>query len=123
MVSEHRSGRATLCRFCGRPPLPGQYRAPGPHGPICTDCLEAGLLLVHDGQARRSRGGTGLALLRSTTAEACEFCGRRERRSFFGFRRPLARMSCAQEGAVICADCLNRGGELINQALRQRTSH
>jgi hypothetical protein len=122
MVSEHRDARSALCRFCDRPPRPGQYRAPGPHGPICTDCLEAGLLLVHDGQARLSRGGTGLACLRSANAAACEFCGRSERRTFLGFRRSLPRMTCAQVGAVICADCLNRGGELINQAVRQRTS-
>jgi hypothetical protein len=122
MPSEYRDARAAVCRFCGQPPRPGQYRAPGPQGPICTDCLEAGLMLVRDGQTRLSRGGTGLAYVRSATADACEFCGRRERRTFLGFRRSLPRMSCAQVGGIICADCLNHGGELINQAVRQRTS-
>ena len=77
-------------------------------------------MLVRDGRERRSLGGTGLARLTAVTEDACEFCGRRERRSFLGFHRTLPRMSCAQENAVICADCLNRGGELINKFLRQR---
>src|SRR6187399_2399451 len=100
------------CRFCGRLPGPGQHRAPGPRGPICADCLETGLFLVRDGQERVSRGGTVLALAPVTVA--CEFCGRIERRTFFGRRRPLARMTCAERGSVICADCLNRGGDLLN---------
>ncbi|HJQ48033.1 MAG TPA: hypothetical protein VJ870_17195 [Amycolatopsis sp.] len=120
MTSEQINGRGAVCRFCGRPPRPGQHRAPGPQGPICTDCLEAGLVLVRDGRERRSLGGTGLARVTSITDDACEFCGRRDRRNFLGFHRPLARMSCAQAHATICADCLNRGGELINKYLRQR---
>jgi hypothetical protein len=110
------------CRFCDRLPEPGQHRAPGPRGPICADCLEEGLMLVRDGQERISRGGTGLALAASATGQACEFCGRSERRTFFGFRRPLARMSCRQRGSVICADCLNRGGDLLNRVSRERTT-
>ncbi|GLY66567.1 hypothetical protein [Amycolatopsis taiwanensis] len=109
------------CRFCDRPPRPGQYRAPGPRGPICVDCLEAGLQLVHDGQARVSLGGTHLALAASPGEQACEFCGRSERRSFLGLRRALARMSCPQRGSVICADCLDRGGDLLNRVARERT--
>ena len=77
-------------------------------------------MLVRDGRERRSLGGTGLARVTSITDDACEFCGRRDRRNFLGFHRPLARMSCAQAHATICADCLNRGGELINKYLRQR---
>ncbi|HKS49185.1 MAG TPA: hypothetical protein VJT49_29565 [Amycolatopsis sp.] len=107
------------CRFCDRLPAPGQRRAPGPRGPICADCLETGLLLVNDRRERVSPGGTGLALVISPAAQACEFCGRSERRTFFGFRRPLARMSCTQQGSVICADCLNRGGDLLNWVSRQ----
>lgn len=110
------------CRFCDRAPEPGQHRAPGPRGPICIDCLEAGLRLVRDGHERVSRGGTALALMISPAQAACEFCGRGERRTFFGFRRPLARMSCAEHGAVICADCLNRGGDLLNRVSRERTA-
>lgn len=75
---------------------------------------------MRDGRERRSLGGTGLARLTAVSDDACEFCGRRERRSFLGFHRRLARMSCPQAQAVICADCLNRGGELINKFLRQR---
>jgi hypothetical protein len=100
--------------------MPGQHRVPGPSGPICTDCLEAGLMLVRDGRERRSLGGTGLARLTSAADDACEFCGRRERRTFLGRHRSLPRMRNMQAGAVICGDCLNRGGELINHVLRQR---
>jgi hypothetical protein len=108
------------CRFCGRLPEPGQHRAPGPRGPICADCLEDGLLLVRDGRERISHGGTALAL--APAARACEFCDRTERRTFLGRRRPLMRMGCAERGSVICADCLERGGDLLNRISRERTT-
>ena len=108
------------CRFCDRLPERGLHRAPGPRGPICADCLETGLVLVRDARERVSRGGTGLSLLVSAEAKACEFCCRSERRTFFGFRRPLSRMTCAEQGSVICADCLNRGGDLLNRVSRER---
>lgn len=92
---------------------------PGPAGPICTDCVQAGLRLVHDGVLRTSEGGSVLAPVRSLAAYVCEYCGRREHRTFLGFRRPLARMSCEQFGAVICVDCLDRAGDLLNSAYRR----
>ncbi len=91
---------------------------PGPDGPICASCIAAGLKLVHDGQARPSRGETVLVRVTSRDDEACEFCERRERYTFLGFRRSLARMKCPELGAVICADCLDHGGDLINKAYR-----
>ena len=91
---------------------------PGPEGPICTDCLETGLQLARDGHARPSQGGTNLLRVNSTSDSACEFCGRRERTTFLGFHRPLARMSCPEIGSVICVDCLDHGGDVINKALR-----
>ncbi|KAA9166364.1 hypothetical protein FPZ12_002030 [Amycolatopsis acidicola] len=114
------NGRGAACRFCGRKSGPGEHRAPGPLGPICPSCLEAGLALVRDGRERRSRGGTSLVRVVSAGSDACEFCDRSVRRSFFGRHRPLPRMSCTQGHAVICRDCLDRGGELLNHVLRQR---
>jgi hypothetical protein len=83
--------------------------------------LEAGLQLVHDGLARVSHGGTSLALAVSPVEQACEFCDRSERRTFFGFRRTLPRMSYPRRGSVICVDCLNRGGDLLNRVGREGT--
>ncbi|HVV07683.1 hypothetical protein [Amycolatopsis sp.] len=114
------NGQGAACRFCGRAPTPGEYRAPGPLGPICPSCLEAGLALVRDGRERRSRGGTVLVRVITPEDDACEFCERSVRRGFFGRHRPLPRMSCTQAHAVICRDCLDRGGELLNHVLRQR---
>ncbi|MFD4190388.1 hypothetical protein [Amycolatopsis thermoflava] len=105
------------CRFCDTPPAAGERRVPGPAGPICARCVETGLGLVRDGQPRTSRGGTDLERLRSG-GEPCEFCDRTDRRTFLGFTRSLPRMRCAQTGAVICDDCLDRSGNLLNQALR-----
>lgn len=122
MTNDHVDARLARCRFCGRRPAPGEFRAPGPHGPICPDCLEAGLLLVRDRQPRRSLGGSALRFSSDPAGQACEFCGRRERRTFLGLHRPLRRMNTSEGDAVICADCLDRGGELINQAVRQRSS-
>jgi hypothetical protein len=78
-----------------------------------------GLRLVRDGEARPSPGATSLLCVRSTGEAACEFCGRDERMTFFGRHRPLSRMRCVELGSVICADCLDHGGELINTALRR----
>ncbi|MFD5247746.1 hypothetical protein ACFWIW_24635 [Amycolatopsis sp. NPDC058340] len=54
----------------------------------------------------------------SSGAYACEYCGRHERRSFLGFRRPLLRMTTSQFGAVICVECLDRAGDLLNRSYR-----
>ncbi|GHE82237.1 hypothetical protein GCM10017786_11280 [Amycolatopsis deserti] len=105
------------CRFCDTPPAAGEARVPGPAGPICARCVETGLGLVRDGRPRTSRGGTELDRIRAGGAP-CEFCDRTDRRSFFGFTRGLRRMRCAQTGAVICDDCLDHSGNLLNQALR-----
>lgn len=111
--------RSQPCRFCGRGASATDHRIPGPYGPVCAGCLETGLQLVRDGQPRPGPVGAELVRVRSVDDAACEFCGRRQRHSFLGFRRPLARMSCPQVGAVICVDCLDHGGDLINQALRR----
>ncbi|NIH83515.1 hypothetical protein [Amycolatopsis granulosa] len=79
--------------------------------------MEAGLGLVRDGHPRVSRGGTELERVRGG-GQPCEFCDRSDRRGFFGFTRSLRRMSCRQTGAVICDDCLDRGGNLLNEVLR-----
>ncbi|SDW39303.1 ClpX C4-type zinc finger [Amycolatopsis xylanica] len=110
------------CRFCGREESAGQHRAPGPKGPICPSCVEAGLALVRDGEARSSAGGTTLLRLTPDAEAACDQCGRWERLTFLGFRRPLVRMSCEELGSVICAACLDAAGDLINKASRGQES-
>lgn len=112
------NGAGKACRFCGRLPVRGQVRAPGPVGPICADCLSAGLKLTRDHGAQTSSGGTDLVEIHAITANVCEYCGRRERRTFLGGHRPLSRMHCAQFDATICVDCLNQGGDLLNRAAR-----
>lgn len=109
--------RFAPCRFCGRGPRPGLPRVPGRDGPICLDCVQAGLWLVHDGEARASAGGPALIRLPASDDAACQDCGRRERRTFLGRHRPLARMH-SDSGAVICADCLDEAGTAINLAAR-----
>lgn len=104
------------CRFCGRDA--GRRRAPGPKGPICQDCVEAGLAIIADGEARGSAGGTTLLRLLPDAEDTCDHCDRRERLTFLGFRRPLARMSCAELESVICADCLDKAGDVINKSYR-----
>ena len=113
------NGAGGPCRFCGRAPAPGQLRAPGPVGPICADCLTAGLKLTRDRDEQVSSGGTALVEIHAITGNVCEYCGRRERRTFLGGHRPLSRMHCAQSDATICVDCLNQGGDLINRAGRR----
>ncbi|MDQ0381725.1 hypothetical protein [Amycolatopsis thermophila] len=105
------------CRFCDTQPAAGERRVPGPNGPICARCVEAGLGLVRDGHARTSHGGTDLERVRAGGAP-CEFCDRTDRTGFFGFRRTLPRMHCPQTDATICDDCLDHSGNLLNQALR-----
>lgn len=106
------------CRFCERPGDEGGYRAPGPLGPICPDCLETGGMLCQDGQ-ERYLGELRLARLVTAPGAACEFCGRSERRHFLR-RRPLPRMRCVQGEAVICADCLTLGSRLLAHVSRAR---
>lgn len=117
MTTNNASGRTMVkCRFCGRLPVQGLPRAPGPVGPICADCLTAGLTLIR-------RGPTGepaaLAALASSSEVVCEYCGRWERRTFLGRHKSLKRLTGGAEHAVICADCLDRGGDLINRAARR----
>lgn len=114
------NGHNAACRFCGRHAARGEYRAPGPQGPICTDCLHAGVLVCDDGR-ERSLGDVRLAQLVATDATACEFCGRSERRrAFLRRRRPLPRVGRAGGDAVICVDCLNLGGRLLDHVLHAR---
>lgn len=107
------NGRSAPCRFCDRPGAEGHHRAPGPLGPICPECLDAGRNLCQDGQDRIL---AELKLARLTTAPSvpCEFCGRSQRRTLLRRGRPLPRMRCVQTEAVICADCLARGRQLLD---------
>ncbi|WP_370949160.1 hypothetical protein AB5J62_16845 [Amycolatopsis sp. cg5] len=104
------------CRFCGRDETPGQHRAPGP---ICAACVEAGLAIVRDGEARTSAGDTTLLRLLPDAEATCDHCGRHERLTFLGFRRPLARVSCPELESVICEPCLDAAGDLINKTVRE----
>jgi hypothetical protein len=106
------NGRTAQCRFCGRPGAEGVRRAPGPRGPICPGCLDVGTRLCRDGK-ERFLGELTLARLVTAPGVECEFCGRDERRFLFLRRRPLPRMRCMPGDAVICADCLTRGRELL----------
>lgn len=110
------NARTAPCRFCGRPGAKGHYRAPGPRGPICRDCLAAGSKLCRDGRDQ-VLGELKLVLLVTGTGDPCEFCGRRERRHFLR-HRPLPRMRCVQGEAVICVDCLALGGRLLAHVSR-----
>ncbi|GLY37294.1 hypothetical protein Amsp01_033180 [Amycolatopsis sp. NBRC 101858] len=109
------NGAGRPCRFCGTVHGP---RVPGKAGPICVDCVRAGLRVVRDGADRETGSGDVLAAVTSPLAAVCEFCGRRERRTFLGLRRPLLRVDCAARDAVICADCLDHAGDVLNLALR-----
>ncbi|GAA4659935.1 MULTISPECIES: hypothetical protein [Amycolatopsis] len=106
------NGRTAPCRFCGRPGAEGLHRAPGPRGPVCPDCLEVGSLLCQDGQ-ERFLGELNLARLVTAPGVPCEFCDRDSRRALPWRRRPLPRMRCVPGDAVICADCLARGRQLL----------
>ncbi|GHF34173.1 hypothetical protein FHX82_005379 [Amycolatopsis bartoniae] len=113
------NGRTAPCRFCGRTGTDGVRRAPGPRGPICPDCLHVGTWLCRDGQ-ERFLGELNLARLVTAPGLECEFCGRDERRTLFLRRRPLPRMRCLPGDAVICADCLARGQQLLACVSRVR---
>lgn len=106
------NGRSAPCRFCDRPGAKGRHRAPGPFGPICSDCLDAGRELCQDGQ-ERILAELKLARLITAPSVPCEFCGRGQRRTLLRRGRQLPRMRCVQTEAVICADCLARGGQLL----------
>ncbi|MEV6878512.1 hypothetical protein [Amycolatopsis sp. NPDC051128] len=110
------NGAGGACRFCGGRRDP---RVPGRNGPICVECVRAGLRVVRDGADRETGTGDVLAAVTSPLAAVCGFCGRRERRTFLGLRRPLLRVSCAARDAVICADCLDHAGDALNVALRR----
>jgi hypothetical protein len=113
------NGAGGPCRFCGRSARPGDHRISGPAGPICLDCVRAGLRVVGDGAERPNERGEALDAVSTPQAPVCEFCGRRERRTFLGFRRPLVRLRCAARDAVICVDCLDNAGDALNLALRR----
>jgi hypothetical protein len=115
------NGRSAPCRFCDRPGAEGRHRAPGPLGPICPDCLDAGSKLCQDGH-ERMLGEMKLARLLTAPSVPCEFCGRSERRTLLRRVRPLPRMRCVQGEAVICADCLTRGSQLLAYFFRVRRS-
>lgn len=116
MTSDGQAGHVP-CRFCGRMPKPGQHRVSGPHGPICSDCIEIGLSVTGTRKPHDVDGGH-LRRLGSKDSDVCEFCDRGVRLSFLGFRRPLSKARAAESGAVICADCLDWAGTLINRAIR-----
>lgn len=105
------------CRYCGREPESGQHRVPGPSGPICARCTEDGLALATAGR-HAPELDTRLALVSAKDDAPCEFCERGIRRTFLGFARPLVRVRGNADGAVICADCLDRAGDLLNKAIR-----
>ncbi|TVT21376.1 hypothetical protein FNH06_17280 [Amycolatopsis acidiphila] len=113
------NARTAPCRFCEQPGTEGRYRAPGPLGPICPECLDAGRKLCQDGQ-ERILGDLKLARLVTAPGDPCEFCGRGERRDLLRRSRPLPRMRCVQGEAVICADCLILGGRLLAHVSRAR---
>lgn len=110
------NGHKKVCRFCGRPAVRGEYRAPGPRGPICPDCLHAGALVCRDGQERF----LGEVRLVATSSSECEFCGRDGRRRGLGRRRALPRVRPADGDAVICVDCLTTGTRLLQHVLQMR---
>ena len=113
-----RSGsRPGACRFCGQAPTRCQHRVPGPRGPICAECVEAGLYLTMRGRTRPSDRAITVDRLARGDHERCEFCRRWCRGSFLGIHRKLCRVICPNTGAVICADCLDTGGELLNRAI------
>ncbi|WP_236792444.1 hypothetical protein [Amycolatopsis sp. GM8] len=103
--------RTALCRFCDRPGAEGLHRAPGPFGPICPDCLDAGRELCRDGRERVL--GVNLARLVTAPGIRCEFCDRDERHALLWHARPLPRMRRLPGESVICADCLARGAQLL----------
>ncbi|TNC23609.1 hypothetical protein FG385_20875 [Amycolatopsis alkalitolerans] len=111
------NGRTALCRFCDRPGAKGLHRAPGPLGPICPDCLDTGRALCQDGRERSLRGPK-LARLVTAPGVPCEFCGRSRRHGVLRHHRPLPRMRCIPGEAVICADCLARGTQLLARVTR-----
>ncbi|MTD56473.1 hypothetical protein GKO32_21205 [Amycolatopsis sp. RM579] len=106
------NARTALCRFCDRPGAKGRYRAPGPVGPICRECLDAGRDLCRDGK-ERLLGGLNLARLVTAPGIPCEFCDRDERRPWLRHAQPLPRMRRVPGDSVICADCLDRGEQLL----------
>lgn len=107
-----------LCRFCGQARSRAKHRVPGPAGPICADCIEAGLHVVAHGEPGPGHEESSLVLRGSGTDTACEFCERSHRYTFLGRRKGLTRVVFPVNGAVICHDCLDRSGDLLNRAIR-----
>lgn len=105
------NARTALCRFCDSPGAEGWHRAPGPRGPICPRCLHAGRELCRDGRERIL--GMNLARLVTAPGIPCEFCDRDERHTRLHHTRPLPRMLREPGQAVICADCIARGAQLL----------
>lgn len=123
MASEAGGSGDLRCRFCGRSGSRQRPLVSGPLGPICAGCVETGLALVRAGGEHPGNGAGRLVRLRGADEVPCEFCERAMRLSFFGFRRPLSRMACMTTGAVVCADCLEQKGKLINNTIGGRLTH
>lgn len=108
------------CAFCGRSRRQVSYLVVADEASICASCIEVGLLVARDGKPRRSESGTEFTGLRSATDPPCDLCGRSVRLSFFGFRRTLRRMTCTETGSVMCLDCLDHRGDLVNKSAARR---
>ncbi|MBA0128199.1 hypothetical protein H0B56_21860 [Haloechinothrix sp. YIM 98757] len=108
-----------LCQLCARAESARQHRAPGPSGPICASCIEAGLHAVSSGADEGAADDALPVRLGRHDTTACESCERSSRDSFLGFRRrSLARVTFPRSGTVLCAECLDSSGDLINRAVR-----
>jgi hypothetical protein len=110
----------TGCAFCGRSRRQVSYLVVADEVGICASCIEVGLLVARDQKPRQSEGGTEFTGLRSATDPPCDLCGRSVRLSFLGFRRTLRRMVCTETGSVMCLDCLDHRGDLVNEAAAKR---
>lgn len=108
------------CAFCGRSRSGVGYLVVAEQVNICASCIELGLQVVRDGQARITEGGTELTVLPPGEGPECDLCGRTVRLSFLGFRRKLSRMTCEKRGSVMCFECLDRRGDLVNSAASNR---
>ncbi|MDV6012187.1 hypothetical protein [Haloechinothrix sp. LS1_15] len=109
----------TVCRYCARTRSTQQHRAPMPAGPICADCIEAGLFVASHGTPGLPEENSPPARLERHDTTDCESCGRHARETFLGFRqRKLVRVVFPRNGAVLCVECLDSSGDLINRAIR-----
>lgn len=105
------------CPFCDRPKNRGQRRVPGVAGTLCVNCIQVGLRIV-TGSAQAE--DHGLIRLAAATDPACQFCRREQRRTFIGLHRRLERICRSRRGVVVCADCLDEAGNVVNDAVAAR---